>query len=208
MNGDGKPDVLVGSVALLSLAGSGSGTGGGGTTSADFSLSTSPSSATVTAGSAATTTLTVTPTGSFASAVALSCSGLPAQTSCAFSPTTVTPNGAAATSTLTITTAAQSAANSTPVGWLFGSSGTLLATLLLPVFVRRSRRIATGTRLVMGTVSCVLLLASCGGQSTGSSGATGPGSGSAGTTPGTYTVTLAGVSGSTTHTTTFSLTVN
>ena len=65
--------------------------------------STSPS---VVAGSSVTSTLTVTPTGGFNQAVTFSCSGLPAESTCAFAPATVTPNASPLTTTLTIRTTA------------------------------------------------------------------------------------------------------
>src|SRR6202041_3827454 len=72
-----------------------------------FSRASAQGSDTVKAGSAATYNLKVAPLGgSFASAVALTCSGLPAQTSCSLSPNAVTPGGSAASSTLSITTTA------------------------------------------------------------------------------------------------------
>jgi hypothetical protein len=72
----------------------------------EYTLSVDRSAATVIAGSLATFALTVTPQGGFADPVVLSCSGLPVLSACSFSPPTVTPNGGAATSTMTITTTA------------------------------------------------------------------------------------------------------
>ena len=72
----------------------------------DYALSVDRTAATVIAGDLATFALTVTPQGGFANPVVLSCSGLPVLSACSFSPPTLTPNGGAATSTLTITTTA------------------------------------------------------------------------------------------------------
>jgi photosystem II stability/assembly factor-like uncharacterized protein len=72
----------------------------------DYTLSVDRTAATVIAGNSATFALTVTPQGGFANPVVLSCSGLPLLSTCSFSPPTVTPNGGAAPSTLTITTTA------------------------------------------------------------------------------------------------------
>ncbi len=70
----------------------------------DFSLSCSPSSLTGPKGSSRTSTCTITSINSFNSAVTLSCSGLPAKTSCAFSPNPATPPvNSAVNSTLTFT---------------------------------------------------------------------------------------------------------
>jgi len=75
-----------------------------------FKLALSPGSLNIAAGQSATTTVTVTPVNEFTSEVMLGCSGLPSGVSCSFSSASVTPNGAPATSVLTITTTAQSAA--------------------------------------------------------------------------------------------------
>ena len=52
----------------------------------------------------ATTTATVTPLNDFNAATTFSCSGLPSNSTCAFSPATLTPSGSPITSTVTITT--------------------------------------------------------------------------------------------------------
>lgn len=71
----------------------------------DFSVSASPGALTIPSGQSATLALTITPLNGFSSAIAFSCSGLPANASCAFSPATVTPSGAAvSTATLTVAT--------------------------------------------------------------------------------------------------------
>ncbi len=76
----------------------------------DFAIAVSPSAITITRGSAPTYAVTISPLGgSFGDAVSLSCSDLPAVTSCAFSPSAVTPRGSDATSTLTVTTTAPAA---------------------------------------------------------------------------------------------------
>jgi hypothetical protein len=75
-----------------------------------FAVAVSPASATVTAGQSATFTVTVTPAGGFATAVALSCGGLPSQASCAFATPSVTPSGGQPVQVmLTISTAASTA---------------------------------------------------------------------------------------------------
>jgi hypothetical protein len=63
-----------------------------------------PSDASLTTGQPATVQITITPTANgFASPVVLSISGLPSGATASFNPTTVTPNGKAVSSTLTIT---------------------------------------------------------------------------------------------------------
>jgi hypothetical protein len=82
---------------------------------ADYSLAATPSGTTVTAGNNATYTLTITPTNGFNNSVLLSCPpaapGIPVGTVCYWNPPILTPSGVTgttATSTLTITTTAQS----------------------------------------------------------------------------------------------------
>ncbi len=70
---------------------------------ADYSVAANPQSGTVTAGGSMNFTLSVTPANGFSSAVSFSCVA-PAGITCTFNPTTVTPAGGAATSTLTLAT--------------------------------------------------------------------------------------------------------
>jgi hypothetical protein len=79
-------------------------------TAQSFSVVVSPASLTVQAGKSGTATTTVTPQSGFTSAVSLSCSGLPSGASCSFAPASVTPSGAAASTTLNVTTTTASAA--------------------------------------------------------------------------------------------------
>jgi len=198
LNGDGKPDVLSGTTELLGQAGLVAVPG--------FSVGLGASAATVSAGQSASTTVTVSPSGGFAQTVALSCSGLPAGASCSFSPASLSVNGAAATSRLTITTtAAAAAAGAGPVSpWLGG--GVLLAAAGALVLRRRSatpspRRYAWYAGVALGA----LALQGCGG---GGGGGGGSGGGSGGTPAGTYTVVVAGSAGTTTHSSSYTLTVN
>ena len=171
----------------------------------DFSMTPGAASATVTAGQTATYSIAVAPAGGFAASVALSCSGGPAGSACAVSPSTIALSGAAAqTAMVTVTTAAH--------GWLLPFRGwprdaryrqtptilTLAATFLLMVvasqFLRREQNLAW-IRVVgfAALITLGLTLTSCGG---------GSGSGGGGTSPqaGTYTVTVTGnfTSGATT----------
>ncbi len=60
------------------------------------------------------TTLTITPTGGFNQSVTFACGSLPNHSICSFSPSVVTPNGAAVTSTMTIETGVASASAQAP----------------------------------------------------------------------------------------------
>jgi hypothetical protein len=175
LNGDGYTDLLVGSgagaVALLNQYGQ---------QPPAFTVTQSPSTGTVTAGQSASTTLTLTPSNGFTGAVSLTCSGLPTGAACGFSPASVTVNGAAATSTLTITTTARTAMNSSssPFNPLL-PGGLLLAGFGLPIAWRRRREIA---RMSYHSLPALLLISAvalpgCGGGSSSSSG-TSTGSGS------------------------------
>ncbi len=87
-------------------------------TGVDFSVSASPSSVTVSAGGSASYTATVTALGgNLGTNVSLTCSsGLPAASSCAFSPSSVSPGSGSATSSLKISTTARHGQNGTPAG--------------------------------------------------------------------------------------------
>jgi hypothetical protein len=91
----------------------------------DFALTASPSTESVASGGAASYTVTVTPASGFTGDVALAASGVPAGSTAAFSPTTIT--GGTGTSTLTVSTS-----TSTPVGastiTVTGTSGSLTHT--------------------------------------------------------------------------------
>jgi hypothetical protein len=108
--GTGSATLTIGSDAInnpvsVSLSGAG----------LDFAVSVSPSSLSVRSGHQAQTAITVSAVGgSFGSAVGLGCSGLPSGAVCGFSPASVTPGAANASSTLTINT--QSGGTKTPRG--------------------------------------------------------------------------------------------
>jgi outer membrane protein assembly factor BamB len=74
-----------------------------------YTVSANPTSLTVTPGQAATTTLTFTPTGGYSGTIALTCSNLPSNASCAFAQNQVklTGNNQAMSVALSITTAQQ-----------------------------------------------------------------------------------------------------
>ena len=166
-----------------------------------FALSISPATGTVGEGSATSTTITITPAGGFLQAVTLTCSGAPANATCAVSPTSVTPKDAkAVTATLAVQTqvSSMSARNSLPGGArevvVLLSGGALLGWSLL----RRRRK---SWWFVQLGLALVLLAA---GAFTGCSSPYNANP----TPPGTYTITVTGTSGTMTQTATYSLTVN
>ncbi|MGB2592326.1 MAG: chitobiase/beta-hexosaminidase C-terminal domain-containing protein [Candidatus Acidiferrum sp.] len=75
----------------------------------DFQVTVTPTTLTIVAGQSGQAVFKVTPINGFNSPVNFSCGGLPTGAACSFSPPSVTPNGAAVSSTLTVTTTAASA---------------------------------------------------------------------------------------------------
>ncbi len=100
----------------------------------DFSVSCAPASLSILQGSNASSTCTVSSTGGFSAAVALSCPGLPAGSSCLFAPGSVTPPGnGSANSTLTV-----SVSTTAPGTYAFnvqGTSGALTRTSAMSLTV-------------------------------------------------------------------------
>jgi len=73
--------------------------------SRDFALSATPPTSTITAGQSAVFDVAIMPTGGFADPVTFSCPAM-AEITCSFNPSLVTPNSAAATTRLTVSTSA------------------------------------------------------------------------------------------------------
>ncbi len=181
-----------------------------GTVSPDFSLSLAAISTSLASpGDSAQDTLTVTDIGGFNAALnftASSCSGLPPESSCSFSPASLAGSG---TTTLTInTTAPHPSASRGPVisknflWWTssLGLGATGIFLLDIP-FRRRWPRL-----FLLLVVMSVITLPSCGGGSGGGGGGGGSTS-DPGTPTGTYNVTVTATSGSLSHSTTFQLIV-
>ena len=169
----------------------------------DFAVAASPASVTVTAGQSATTTISVTPTNGFNQPVSLACSNLPAGVSCSFAPASVTPNGGAASSTLTI--AASATAALVPGGLLSppgaasghalqaGLVGALGITMFVPLVWPTRRR---ALRFVPSLLLAIGLVAGCGGDG-----------GSSTPPPTTSNITVTGTSGSGVGATNHALTI-
>jgi kumamolisin len=220
--GWGSPN---GSGLITALAGSSSNPG--------FSLSASPSSITVAQGSAGNTTISSTVTGGFNSAIALSATGQPTGVTVGFNPGSITGAGS---STMTITVAASTAAGTYTIT-VHGASGSTAQTTTVTLTVTSAggagnfslsaspsslsvrRGSSTSTTVTItrsnGFSGSVTLTAS--GLPSGVSvtftpnPATGTStagfSASSTASRGTFTITIHGVSGSLTHTTTVSLNV-
>ena len=167
----------------------------------DFTVSVSPSKATVSSGASAKVQVSIAPSGGFNQAVSFACSGLPANSTCSFSPATVTPSGTtAATTTLTIQTGASSSSLqehnaiwSAPseIVWsvaLFGLGGLLSG--------RRRWRSCMRCLQVLCVATILFHLLGCGGSSSGNK-----------TSTGTSTVTVTATAGSVSHSASVTLTV-
>ena len=181
--------------------------------SPDFTISATPASATVMPGQSAQFTVTVTSQNAFNSAVSLTCSGEPAASTCSFAQSSVTPaSGASASTMMTIATtsnpynpAVTVLRNPRPTApaFLVGFSAIAAFCLFLIVAPRsRKRSAATTFRYAAASVGLAVLTATLLGA-----GGCGYSSKGTGTATGTNTVMVTGTSGSLTHSTSISLTV-
>ena len=166
----------------------------------DFMIAAKLPTISVTAGQQATDNIMVTPNPSTLTPLTLTCSGLPAQSSCTFAPTQVQPGTVPTTVVITINTTASSRAATDGPRLLFANwinfSGIGLIGL---VFV--GARLKNHLKVAMGILALVFLLASLGCGSGTASLQT------SGTPPGTSTVTVTGATTNFTHSTTIRLTV-
>ena len=167
----------------------------------DFTLGANPASATVTAGNSTQFTLTIAPAGGFAGNVTFSCSPVTG-ISCAFNPATVAPAHGAASTTLTVSTSA----SVTRYGFLLvglGGAVVFLATLARLGFPSRIGGILGNDRAsLVAATACLMIVAlalavgGCGGYGN-----------IALPNRGTASIVVTAQSGSITHTSTVSVTV-
>jgi hypothetical protein len=163
-----------------------------------FAMTTTPITA-IQAGTSSTSTITITPSGGFTGAVSLACSVSSSPSGAQNIPTCTVDQSASisgtqsATATLTIKTTAPSTTAHSQLPKLFAVGGEVLATtVLLFVFPIRRRR----WQSLIGALVLVFLLntvTGCGGTSKPIT--TGGGAVTPGTTPGNYTITVTGTSG-------------
>ena len=146
---------------------------------ADFDFSAAGSPVTVSQGASGVFTLTIAGHTGYNSTVnftGTSCTGLPSESSCSFSPMSVVGSG---TTTLTIKTTAPSAARLTYLSWWSAASGGMFAGLFL-LGSGRKRRSRLLTCLLF---SSLIPIVACGGGSSGPPP-------NPGTTIGSYNVTV------------------
>lgn len=136
---------------------------------ADYAIQAQPTSLTITTGQSGTATLTILPLGGSTQTVQVSCGNLPVNISCAFSPTSVTLDGASMASVKITVAAKATAAGLITNGHTLGVATSLaFAALLLP-FWRRNR-----LKAMLGLVVIVLIGfygTGCGSNSGGSTNA-------------------------------------
>ncbi len=143
----------------------------------------------------------------FKGMVNFSCSGLPTESKCSFSPASLTGGGS---TTLTITTTAPKTSMLTPLHGPQGSgilaviSGTMIAGFLL-IGVPGRRR--WNRVLLLIAVGFLTALVACGGGGGSSTPSPPPSAPDPGTTTGIFNVTVTATSGTLTHSTTFFLSV-
>jgi hypothetical protein len=136
-----------------------------------------------------------------------SCSGLPAESSCSFSPASITGNGS---SMILISVTGPHAVGATPAEsrdrpapwWGMVASG-MLCLVLTSAPSRRYRHKLLSLLFVVFLIG----LSSCGGGSSSAGGGGGGGTSDPGTPKGTYTITVTATSGTITHAANFQLVV-
>jgi len=178
----------------------------------DFTIINNTSPVTIKAGQQATYNLDVAPTvlgETFSNYVSLACSsGLPALSTCSFSPTQVASGSGTTNVVLSITTTAPIPVSARSTGTPLYAGWSLLPGLLLAFGGLRHRRLH-GKRLAscLSLMVFALLLClgiACGG---GLQGGGGGGAGQPGTPQGNYAIMVSATSGSITHTVQVALTV-
>jgi Beta-propeller repeat/Abnormal spindle-like microcephaly-assoc'd, ASPM-SPD-2-Hydin len=149
---------------------------------------------TVAAGQPAAYALSLTPAAGYSGSVTLSCSGLPANASCVFSPATLQLAGGKATNfSLSIGTKA-------PQSSLIGAVGTGLAAVLLVLPLRWRKRRKQGARAVwIGLIALTVGVCGCGGGGGSSAPAPPVSPSSANVAPGTYAIQVVASDGTTTQ---------
>jgi len=189
---------------------------------ADFAMTTAQSAATIKAGDTATYSLIVTPLRGFNAGMSIACTRAPTLATCSVAPVPFYTDGRdPATATVSVTTTARSGVPSRyPIDispfnlgtWLEAGSYWILFWLaVLLALVRmagtRRKRLRPAWIVIAATLLFLAPWASCGGGGSTSGGGGGPPAVPSGTPAGTYTLTIVATSGSLSHSTTLTLTV-
>ncbi len=124
----------------------------------------------------------------YAGSIAFTCSGLPANSSCSFSPATIVATGCSATNTVAMSIVTQQSPQVIPASFSFGARGAwsllgILPGVFLATLIQLCRR-RTSLRFAQFGMALALLLITSGLAACGSSTAIAP------TPSGTYTVTV------------------
>jgi hypothetical protein len=159
---------------------------------ADFTVSSSPQQFNMIPGQTEQATITFSPSNYYSGQITLSCTNLPANVSCTFSPATVSADGLGTplTTTMTINTS-----SSTVVGSVNRPPTITVASFYLPgalcglLLVFGRRRLTKHLNLLQLVVLAILLvgasgLVACGGSSSSKSSSSGN------ATPGTYSISV------------------
>ena len=173
---------------------------------ADFSIAFSPASGTTSqTGGSASSTATIAPLNGSTQTVTLICSGAPTNARCGITPGSVTLDGShSATAALTVTTGVSSMAQRTGTALALLGGGVFL--MLGTLRVRRLRSGLAKTLLAVLLSSVALTMgAALSGCGSGSSSTSPPPNNK--TPAGTYTITVTAAAGGTSHTASYSLTV-
>jgi len=167
----------------------------------DFLVAVNPSTLTIVAGKSGMATFTVTPQNGFNSQVSFTCSRLPAEASCSFSPATVTPNGGSASTTLTVSTMGPSAAMGVPPPISLRPNYAFLFPVLAMILGIAARRMHALRGLpILGLLILLVAasgLTSCNGGSMGNPG----------TPIGTSTVSVSASASGANHTANLTITI-
>jgi hypothetical protein len=168
------------------------------TVAQDFAISAANPSLTFAVGQSGSDTVTIAPApGGFTSPVALSCSGLPANYSCVFAQSSVTPGTSAHNTTLTI----QPASTTGHLRENLGIGFALAFAVLLPGIALMRQHPASFLFCFLAMLACVMI--ACGGSAKPSASPNpNPAAGT-----GSYNLVVTGTSGTDAHSTTIHVTI-
>jgi hypothetical protein len=158
-------------------------------------------------GGSGATSLSVSNSTGFSGTIGLACSGLPSEATCVFSPTSITANGTASTTSVSITVNTKAptrmASSQQKTGWRPGAWMLGVGLLFSSVLVGGKKQRTRGLFLLL-TVALVVVAPSCGGGGSPASKAPPP---DLGTPTGVSAIFVSATSGSIVSTSAFTLVV-